>query len=61
MEKTMKANPPAPTGQPDPMPEPPKNDHWFVQTVGGMTLANTMVAGLTMFYLWMAYVVVPGT
>lgn len=32
-----------------------KNDHWFVQVVGGMTLANTIVSSLAIFYLFLEF------
>lgn len=36
-----------------------KASHWFVQVVGGVTLANTIVSALAIFYVFMAYTLLP--
>jgi hypothetical protein len=32
-----------------------KQDHWLIQVVGGLTLANTMVSSLAVFWIFLEY------
>lgn len=52
MQQSM--NPPVPT-EPQPTVEQTQGEHWFVQMVGGVALANTMVSALAMFWVFMEY------
>lgn len=36
------------------------NEHWSVEFTGGMTLATTMVSALSLWYVFLAFVALPG-
>lgn len=41
-------------------PQPPieqtlKHEHWFVQVVGGLALANTIVSAMAIFWVFMEF------
>ncbi len=53
-------NPAVPMDPPQPTPTEPstptmKHDHWFVQMVGGLTIANTIVSALAIFWVFMEF------
>ena len=32
-----------------------RQDHWLIQVVGGLTLANTIVSSLAVFWIFLEY------
>lgn len=50
MKSAVPMDPPQPTVQ-----DQSKQDHWSLQLIGGLTLANTMVSALAIFWVFMEY------
>lgn len=56
MNNAIAQNPPVPSEPPQPTVEQQlKHDHWFVQVVGGITLANTVVSAMAMLWIFMEF------
>ncbi len=49
----MAMNPPQDPTQTEAQAKVKTKDHWFVEVVGGFTLATTMVSALSVFYVWL--------
>ncbi|MBI2984407.1 MAG: hypothetical protein HYY50_02175 [Candidatus Kerfeldbacteria bacterium] len=53
---TQTGNPAATAAQPMPTVEQHMlHDHWFVQIVGGLTLANAIISSLALFWMFLEY------
>lgn len=37
-----------------------KKEHWVVEFTGGMTMATSMVSALSLWYVFLAFVALPG-